>query len=48
MNLLTTAIYRLERIYNEGRLHSSLGYLAPVEFEHNWLAQKRLESGLVI
>ena len=37
----------LGRIYNGGRLHSSLGYLSPLEFEQNWLAQKALASGLV-
>jgi len=37
----------LARIYNGGRLHSSLGYHSPVEFEQNWLAHKALSSGLV-
>lgn len=37
----------LGRIYNGGRLHSSLGYLSPVEFEQNWHSQKALVSGLV-
>ena len=37
----------LERIYNGGRLHSSLGYLSPVEFEQLWLAHKGSSSGLV-
>jgi len=38
----------LERIYNNGRLHSSLGYLSPIKFEQNWLAHKPSDSGLVI
>ena len=37
----------MSRIYNGGRLHSSLGYQSPEEFEQNWLAHKALASGLV-
>lgn len=37
----------LGRIYNGGRLHSSLSCQSPVEFEQNWLAQKAQPSGLV-
>jgi transposase InsO family protein len=38
----------LERIYNNGRLHSSLGYMSPLEFEQNWLAHKPSTSGLAL
>jgi putative transposase len=38
----------LERIYNNGRLHSSLGYMSPLEFEQNWLAHKVSTSGLAL
>ena len=30
----------LEDVYMKKRIHSSLGYLAPVEFENQWLAQQ--------
>lgn len=34
----------LERVYNQKRLHTVLGYLAPVEFERDLLGQTHKEA----
>jgi putative transposase len=36
----------LEEVYMQKRIYSSLGYLTPVEFESQWLAQQRLPESI--
>ncbi len=34
----------LEKVYNQKRLHSALGYLPPAEFEANIVAQNKKDA----
>jgi len=45
-SLATQVFWFIEAFYNRWRLHSSLGYLCPAEYEDNWYREKACDPGV--